>query len=117
MAFLNPEPGQHELTEGDRVFKRLISETPAFRLRWLEVDDELSAAVTEFLADRIALDPDPLLRSLPAVMIVQIARYVLEHWLLGRSIGPVAALLRRGLRQVFDGFHRTDAPVARTAHG
>lgn len=114
-ALLNPDHGP-PLTTDDRTFMKLVSRTPEFRLRWLEADDELCAAVTAFLAERIELDPDPRLRALPALLVVQTTRYVFESWLLSDSAGEVDTLLRRGLRLVFDGLNpgagRAAVPVA-----
>jgi AcrR family transcriptional regulator len=109
----------HEaLTTDDRTFLGLVSRIPEFRLRWLEVDDELCAAVTDFLAERISLDPEPQLRPLPALLVVQTTRYVLDRWLLGDPASQVDPLLRRGLRLVFDGLHPGAEPApARVAHG
>jgi len=91
------------LTDLERRFLRLMSTTPQYRLRWMEVDDELCDAVAEFLHQRIALGDHPLHRSLPAYLVVQATRRVFDYWVSSDSGEDITDLLRDALRSVLAG--------------
>lgn len=91
------------LTGLERRFLRLMSSTPQYRLRWMEVDDELCDAVSEFLGDRVQLGDHPLQRSLPAYLIVQATRHIFDYWISSDTGEDIADLLRDGLGSVLAG--------------
>ncbi|QFU92521.1 TetR/AcrR family transcriptional regulator [Amycolatopsis sp. YIM 10] len=97
------------LGDFERRFLTLMVSTPQYRLRWLEVDDELCDAMIRFLERRQLLGDHPLHRSLPAYLIVQATRHVFEYWIKSGSHEDIADLLRDAFRMVLAG---TRAPAA-----
>ncbi|PRX99747.1 TetR/AcrR family transcriptional regulator [Allonocardiopsis opalescens] len=101
------------LTPFERRFLKLMVTTPQYRLRWMEVDDELCAAMAEFLRERIPLGGHPLHRTLPAYLLVQATRHVFDHWVSADSAEDITDLLRDGFRVVLAGVEATyRAPAA-----
>jgi AcrR family transcriptional regulator len=98
------------ITPFERQFLKLMATTPQYRLRWLEVDDELCDAVAEFLRDRLEPADHPLRRSLPAYLVVHATRHVFDHWITSDSGEDVAELLRDAFRFVLAGVE-TRAPA------
>lgn len=97
------------LTPFDRRFLKLMVTTPQYRLRWLEVDDDLCAAVAEFLLERIDPGDHPLHRTLPAHLVVHATRHVFDHLISSDSTEDVADLLRDAFRMVLAGVATTRA--------
>ncbi|SMD27290.1 TetR/AcrR family transcriptional regulator [Kibdelosporangium aridum] len=95
------------LSDGERQFLKLMASTPQYRLRWMEVDDELSEAMAEFLRERVALGDHPLHRSLPAYLVVHATRHVFDYWILSDSSEDIADLLRDVFRTVLAGVEAT----------
>ncbi|MFI7154383.1 TetR/AcrR family transcriptional regulator [Nonomuraea sp. NPDC050022] len=87
----------------ERRFLAVVAASPQYRLRWMEVDDELSEAVAEFLAQRIGWSERPLERSLPAYLVVQATRHVFMQWITSDSGQDIADLLREAFHMVLDG--------------
>ncbi|MFG6198225.1 TetR/AcrR family transcriptional regulator [Nonomuraea sp. JJY05] len=99
----------------ERRFLAVMAASPQYRLRWMEVDEELSEAVAEFLGKRLGWGERPLERSLPAYLVVQATRHVFMQWIVSDSGQEIADLLREAFRMVLDGV-RTVA-VARPSSG
>ncbi|MFD5201014.1 TetR family transcriptional regulator [Streptomyces sp. NPDC058375] len=91
------------LSPFDRRLLTLIAESPQYRLRWLEADDELCDAVAEFLAKRLGRADHPLSRTLPAYLVVQATRHIFMQWVATSTDEDIADLLRAGLSTVLDG--------------
>lgn len=91
------------LTGLERRFLQLMSSTPQYRLRWMEVDDELCDAIAAFLRDRVPLGEHPLHRSLPAYLVVQATRHIFDYWISSDTGEDIAELLRDGLGSVLAG--------------
>jgi AcrR family transcriptional regulator len=87
----------------ERRFMAVVAASPQYRLRWMEVDDELSEAVAEFLAQRIGWSERPLERSLPAYLVVQATRHVFMQWITSDTGQDIADLLREAFHMVLDG--------------
>jgi AcrR family transcriptional regulator len=87
----------------ERRFMAVVAASPQYRLRWMEVDDELSEAVAEFLAQRIGWSERPLERSLPAYLVVQATRHVFMQWITSDTRQDIADLLREAFHMVLDG--------------
>ncbi|MGC7101792.1 TetR/AcrR family transcriptional regulator [Amycolatopsis lurida] len=96
-----------KLTPFERRFLKLMAETPQYRLRWLEVDDELCAATAEFLRKRIVPGDHPLRRSLPAYLLVHATRHVFDYWISADSDEDIAELLRGTFQTVLAGVEAT----------
>lgn len=88
-----------------RQFLTLMATSPQYRLRWMEVDDELCAAMAEFLRGRIGPGEGVLGRDLPAFLLVQATRHVFMYWITtGAAAGEdITDLLREAFRTVLDG--------------
>ncbi|MFI7444871.1 TetR/AcrR family transcriptional regulator [Nonomuraea indica] len=99
----------------ERRFLAVMAASPQYRLRWMEVDEELSEAVSEFLGNRLGWGERPLERSLPAYLVVQATRHVFMQWITSDSGQDLADLLREAFRMVLGGV-RTVAAV-RTPSG
>ncbi|WP_258341400.1 TetR/AcrR family transcriptional regulator [Saccharopolyspora gregorii] len=106
---------RQRMTPQHQVFMRLVSELPELRLRWREAAGTTEDAVREFLAGRVAPDPDPQLQDLPATLVVHAVHHVLELWLRGATPEELDPLLRRGLSTVFDGLRLRGTGRARRA--
>lgn len=91
------------LTRAERAFLGLMMTTPQYRMRWLEVDEELRDAVAALLAERFTAQDDPFLHTLAAHLVVHTAREVFEQWLTSDSSQGVDELLRRGFGLVLAG--------------
>jgi AcrR family transcriptional regulator len=91
------------LSAFDRRFLSLMVTTPEYHLRWMETDDELCEAVTQFLHRHTPPNGHALLRALPAYLVVQSTRYVFEHWITSGSDEDIAELLREAFRMVLSG--------------
>ena len=91
------------ITPYEQRFLKLMATTPQYRLRWLEVDDELCDAVAEFLREQLAPGDHPLHWSLPANLIVHATRHVFDHWITSDPGADVAELLRHAFRFVLAG--------------
>ncbi|MEV0196721.1 TetR/AcrR family transcriptional regulator [Nonomuraea sp. NPDC050691] len=87
----------------ERRFLAVVASSPQYRLRWMEVDDELSEAVAQFLAKRIGWGERPLERSLPAYLVVQATRHVFMRWITSDAGQGIADLLREAFHMVLDG--------------
>ncbi|MGR6919832.1 TetR/AcrR family transcriptional regulator [[Actinomadura] parvosata] len=87
----------------ERRFMAVVAASPQYRLRWMEVDDELSEAVAQFLAQRIGWSERPLERSLPAYLVVQATRHVFMQWITSETGQDIADLLREAFHMVLDG--------------
>jgi AcrR family transcriptional regulator len=98
------------IAPSERRFLAVMASSPQYRLRWMEVDDELCEAVAEFLAGHIGWGERPLERSLPAYLVVQATRHVFVQWIMTDSGQDIADLLREAFRMVLDGV-RTVAAV------
>lgn len=89
--------------EFGRALMRLVVQDPEYRFRWLQMDDRLVAAVSDFL-DRSSLGlVDDELRTLPAALLVQAVRHVFERWVADGATGDVLVVLRRAVRVVLHG--------------
>lgn len=108
------QPREQGLVPSDVLFMTLVVETPEFRLRWLEADDDVCGAITDFLAGRVELGPDPRLRGLPAQLVSAAARYVTELWVRGdpADIAQLEELMRTALREALAGVLDTGARAA-----
>jgi AcrR family transcriptional regulator len=82
---------------------RLIMASQEYRFRWLQMDDQIVDAVTEFLDRRSLLPDEAVLRTLPAALVVAATRHVFEQWVATGARADVPHLLRRALRTVLDG--------------
>ncbi|MFD4985205.1 TetR/AcrR family transcriptional regulator [Streptomyces sp. NPDC058374] len=91
------------LSPFDRRLLTLIAESPQYRLRWLEADDDLCEAVAEFLAKQLGREEHPLRVTLPAYLVVQATRHVFMQWVATGTDEEIADLLRVGLSMVLDG--------------
>jgi AcrR family transcriptional regulator len=94
------------LTRAERSFLGLMMTTPQYRMRWLEVDEDLRDAVAAVLTRRLDVHGDPFLHRLAAHLLVNAAREVFEHWLTSASAEGVEELLRRGFGLVLAGVER-----------
>ncbi|MFI7524087.1 TetR/AcrR family transcriptional regulator [Nocardia salmonicida] len=104
---------RHSLPEFDRKFMTLMADSPQYRLRWLETDEEVCDAVTKLLATRMDLPADPFLRSLPGQLIGHTSRQVYVHWATtGETFDRVPALLRQGIAMILAGVNALSAPQA-----
>ncbi|MGO4420974.1 TetR/AcrR family transcriptional regulator, partial [Streptomyces sp. MCAF7] len=86
-----------------RTFLALVAASPQYRLRWMEVDDELCEAMAQFLRERVGEGEGPLESVLPGFLIVQATRHVFMHWITSEAGEDIADLLREAFRMVFDG--------------
>ncbi|MEU6917385.1 TetR/AcrR family transcriptional regulator [Streptomyces olindensis] len=93
-----------------RTFLALVAASPQYRLRWMEVDDELCQAMAGFLRERIGEGDSPLASVLPGFLIVQATRHVFMHWITSETGEDIADLLREAFRMVLDGV-RTTCPA------
>ncbi|TVZ02716.1 TetR/AcrR family transcriptional regulator [Trebonia kvetii] len=100
----SPQLHDGALTDFELRLMRLIADNAEYRLRWLEVDDELAGRVQKFLSERIVTGDHPALQTLPAVLVVQATRHVFDGWIRAGAEGDVRELLRRALRAVLAGF-------------
>lgn len=99
------EMHERPLTEADRTLLKIMNSAPQYRLRWLEIDEELCEAVADFLATRVGRVSDPLQRTLPAYVIVKSVRKVFEHWVSTDYSHDIETLLRRGFGMIFAGLN------------
>jgi len=90
-----------------RTFLALVAASPQYRLRWMEVDDELCQAMADFLRERIGEGDSPLASVLPGFLIVQATRHVFMHWITSEADEDIADLLREAFRMVLDGVRTT----------
>jgi AcrR family transcriptional regulator len=95
------------LSRTQRSFLGLMMTNPQYRMRWLEVDEELRDAVAGLLQDRLGLGAEPFVHRLASHLLVNTAREVFEHWLTSDSDESVDALLRRGFGLVLAGVQAT----------
>jgi AcrR family transcriptional regulator len=100
------------LTRAERAFLGLMMTTPQYRMRWLEVDEELRDAVAALLAERLEIREDPFLHTLAAQLVVNTAREVFEQWLTSDSSEGVEGLLRRGFGLVLTGLEQSTQRAA-----
>jgi AcrR family transcriptional regulator len=92
-----------QLTEADQRFMRLVSRTPELRRRWLELDDDMCEAVTDFLVTHVGMPRDPDLPQLTARLVAQAARYVIELWILGGPREEMDRLMRAAISTALAG--------------
>jgi AcrR family transcriptional regulator len=95
------------LSRAQRSFLGLMMTNPQYRMRWLEVDEELHDAVAALVQDRLGLGTDPFVHRLASHLLVNTAREVFEHWLTSDSDEGVEVLLRRGFGLVLAGVQAT----------
>jgi AcrR family transcriptional regulator len=100
----SPQLHDGAFTDFELRLMRLIADNAEYRLRWLEVDDELCDCVAKFLSGRIETGDHPALQTLPAVLVVQATRHVFDYWIRADAEGDVRELLRPALRAVLAGF-------------
>jgi AcrR family transcriptional regulator len=100
----SPQLHDGSFTDFELHLMRLIADNTEYRLRWLEVDDELCDCVAKFLSGRIRTGDHPALQALPAVLVVQATRHVFDYWIRADAEGDVRELLRPALRAVLAGF-------------
>lgn len=86
-AFLSEMDGSTMTTEL-RTFLGLMLTTPAYKMRWLEVDPPLRMAVVGLLARHLDLNSDPYLHLLAADLIVHAARDAYQHWVTSQERKP-----------------------------
>lgn len=110
-AWTSPLDSGPNLSPFGRDFLTLMAASPQYRLRWMEVDDELCEAMAGFLRDRIGEGEGPLDSVLPGFLIVQATRHVFMHWIASETGEDIAGLLREAFHMVFDGIR-----TARPAH-
>jgi AcrR family transcriptional regulator len=92
-----------QLSHRERQFLRLMLATPEYRMRWLQVDAELSESIAGFLRERLPLDESPMLLELAADLVVRTARKMVEHWLTKEPDDDLEALLYEGFGLVLGG--------------
>ncbi|MFN2538105.1 MAG: TetR/AcrR family transcriptional regulator [Mycobacteriales bacterium] len=95
------------VSRAQRSFLGLMMTNPQYRMRWLEVDEELQDAVAALLQDRLGLGADPFVHRLASHLLVSTAREVFEHWLTTDSGEGVDVMLRRGFGLVLAGIQTT----------
>ncbi|ATY16561.1 TetR family transcriptional regulator [Amycolatopsis sp. AA4] len=108
-AALTTELNRRQVPEYDHQIMTLIVNTPQYRLRFVEWCEGLSDAVTRFLARYYELDPDPFLRELPALLVIQTMRHALIRWVQsGESddFGDIERWDSQGLRLALSGLTR-----------
>ena len=101
-AFLS-QMDSSAMTPELRMFLGLMLTTPAYRLRWLEVDAPLRGAVAELLNRHLDLSEDPYIHFLAADLIVHAARDAYQHWVTSQEGEPTEQLLRRSFSLVLAG--------------
>ena len=108
-AVLTTELNRRQVPEYDHQIMTLIVNTPQYRLRFVEWCEGLSEAVTRFLARYYELDPDPFLRELPALLVIQTMRHSLTRWVRDGGSDDFSDIERwdsRGLRLALSGLTR-----------
>ncbi|ABH00041.1 probable transcriptional regulator, TetR family protein (plasmid) [Rhodococcus jostii RHA1] len=101
-AFLSQMDGT-ALTPEARTFLGLMLTTPAYKIRWLDVDPPLRQAVADLLDRRLGLSADPYIHLLAADLIVHAARDAFQHWVSSQEREPTEALLRRSFTLILKG--------------
>ncbi|WP_280438296.1 TetR/AcrR family transcriptional regulator [Nocardia carnea] len=91
----------------DRRFLALVVSTPEYRLRWLEVDDDLCEATARFLERCYGPFSQTLPRTLPAYLIVQATRHIFDHSIKSDSSADITGMLRDAFRLVLAGEQTT----------
>jgi hypothetical protein len=91
---------RRQLLEFDRKFVELLVKNQQYRLRWLELGDQLYEPITEFLSSRYELEQDHFLRMLPAQLITHASRQAYLHWIEDGSLLQLEANHRRGFALV-----------------
>ena len=86
--------------EIDRKFMSLMITDSQYRLRWLDWGQDFVDPISEFLAERVDLDGDPFIRTLPAQLIIQICREAYVHWVEQGDFRSLESALRAGMRMV-----------------
>ena len=83
-----------------RRFMALVIADPQYRLRWLDWGEELAEPISEFLAARFELGPDPFRRTLPAQLVIQVCRHAYVYWVHNGDFDSLEAALRTGFDMV-----------------
>ncbi|MCZ4548915.1 TetR/AcrR family transcriptional regulator [Gordonia rubripertincta] len=107
-AFLSEMDGSTMTTEL-RTFLGLMLTTPAYKMRWLEVDPQLRMAVVGLLARHLDLNSDPYIHLLAADLIVHAARDAYQHWVTSHERETTEDLLHRSFGLVLAGLEHVVA--------
>jgi AcrR family transcriptional regulator len=83
-----------------RRFMTLVIADPQYRLRWLDWGEDLAEPISDFLAARFELGPDPFDRTLPAQLVIQICRHAYAYWVRNGDFDGLVAALRGGFEMV-----------------
>lgn len=94
------EIAERHSEELDRKFLSLIVNNPQYRLRWLELGEDLCGSLTEFLAVRFELPEDPFLCTLPAQLIVHTCRQLYTRWVETGDFAELEASFRAALTMI-----------------
>lgn len=86
--------------ETGRRFMALMIADPQYRLRWLDWGEDLAEPISEFLAARFDLGPDPFSRTLPAQLVIQICRHAYVYWVHNGDFDSLEAALRSGFEMI-----------------
>ncbi|WP_020109230.1 TetR/AcrR family transcriptional regulator [Nocardia sp. 348MFTsu5.1] len=101
-SFLTQMDGS-AMTAESRTFLGLMLTTPAYRVRWFEIDPPLRAAVADLLGRRLDLAGESYIHHLAADLIVHAARDAFQHWVTSQELEPTEVLLRRSFALVLHG--------------
>lgn len=94
---------QRDSGEFDRTLMTLIVNDLQYRSRWLEWGDHLVDPITDFLAQRLDLGTHPVLRTLPAQLIVHTGRQAYMHWIDTGDLAEMEACHRVGIGMILAG--------------
>lgn len=100
------------LNERQRAFLRIVATTPAYRDRWLQMDQKLHAALVRLMKAELAPESDDFTARLGADLVLGAARTALDHWVVDPAPGSVEVLLRRSLQVVLRGLGLSSDPEA-----